>query len=267
MRLSPNTVLAGMCALLIGTPAHAQVNTFLAGTRYDAPPLTTFTTFGENMVGMRVSWSFSDGSFGTANWASFGPDAYGVNTADFRVSMGRFSDTFMDAWSVSNRSTTKTLTSVRFNGQPGRVVFDCGWTTSGCADLQDPQQLTGSENSARGWTLSTLGFGGDNIYAGGVLGIYANLVGVGGANPLGDLFEQLTIVYTDGMAPGFIHGFRADTDNTSADIPDPVTPGPGPGPVPVPEPTSTVLALFGAAALIAKRRLYRRGAGSSRVAQ
>lgn len=241
-------VSAGLCSMALSEPLHAQVNTFLPGTRYDAPALTTFTTFGENMVGMRVSWSFSDGSFGTANWGAFGPDSYGVNSSDFRVVMGRYSDTFMDAWTVVNRSTTKTLQSVRFNGQPGRIVFDCGWTTTGCAGRQDPEQLTGSANSARGWSMSTLGFGGDNIYTGGVLGIYANLVGVGGADPVGDLFEQLTIVYSDGMAPGFIHGFRADTDNTSADIPDPITPQP------VPEPATAALAMLGGLALLARRR-------------
>jgi MYXO-CTERM domain-containing protein len=255
MRRPPSSLIAGLTALVLTTPLQGQSNSFLPGTRYDAPPLTTFTTFGEDMIGMRVSWSFSDGSFGSANWSSFGADAYGVNTADFRVQMGRYSDTYMDAWSVTNRSTTKTLSSVRFNGQLGRVVFDCGWTSSGCAALQDPVGTPeGSVNSARGWSMSTLGFGGDNIYRGGVLGIYANEVGVGGADPVGDLFEQLTIVYTDGMAPGFTHGFRADTDNTSTDIPDPVTPGPGPGPVPVPEPASAALALLGGAALLATRR-------------
>lgn len=240
-------LLAGLAGALVVAPLHAQTNTFVTGTRYDAPPLTTFTTFGENMLGMRVTWTFTDGSFGTAAWGQFGPDNFGVNNAEFRVRLGRFDDTFFSAWSVTNRSSSKTLASVRFNGQPGKIVFDCGWTATGCAANQDPAMLVGSVNSARGWSLSTIGFGGNDIYTGGVLGRYANAVGVGGADPVGDLFEELTLSFVDGMAAGFTYGFRADTDNTSGPIPDPQ-------PTPVPEPGTTGLALAGGLLLLAARR-------------
>lgn len=242
MRSPAVPLCAGLASVLLALPIAAQSNTFVDGTRYDAPPLTTFQTFGENMLGMKVSWTFTDGSFGTASWGQFGPDNFGVNAAEFRVRLGRFDDTFFSAWSVTNRSTTKTLSSVRFNGQPGRIVFDCGWTPSGCAATGDPDMLEGSVNSARGSSLITIGFGGDDIYRGGVAGEYANAVGVGGAEPVGDLFEQLTISFTDGMAAGFTYGFRADTDNTSDDIPDPRDPGP----TPVPEPAPLTLLLLGA---------------------
>jgi hypothetical protein len=237
--------LRRLCTSAVGlallTPGlQAQTSTFAAGTVFNAPALTTFTTFGENMVGMRVTWTYDDGTFGTANWVRFGADAYGVNVGGFRVSMGRFSDTFMDAWSVIN-NTGRGITAVRFNGQEGRIVFDCGWTTAGCATAGDPASLAGSPNSARGWTLQTLGFGGSNIYTGGVRGVYENLVGLEGAAPVGDIFEQLTIFFTDGLATGQLYGVRADTDNTSADIPVPGTP---PTAV-IPEPSTYLLMLTG----------------------
>jgi hypothetical protein len=251
MRFPAVPLCAGLASVLLALPVAAQSNSFVAGTRYDAPPLTTFQTFGENMLDMKVSWTFTDGSFGTASWGQFGPDNFGVNNAEFRVRLGRFDDTFMAAWSVTNRSATKTLSSVRFNGQPGRIVFDCGWTGARCAPNEDPVMAAGSVNSARGWSLSTIGFGGDDIYRGGVAGEYANAVGVGGAEPVGDLFEQLTISFTDGMAAGFTYGFRADTDNTSDDIPDPIPPST------VPEPGVAGLALLGALVLFGARRRQR----------
>jgi hypothetical protein len=255
MSLRPSH-LAGAAAALIAavtTPALAQTNSFVQGTVYDAPALTTFTTDSEKMIGMRVTWTFDDNTTGTANWTGFGPDAFGVNVGGFRVQRERFADTFFMPWSVINNSG-KGITSVRFNGQPGRVVFDCGWTSTGCAANQDPQQQMGSPNSARGWSLSTLGFGGANVYTGGVVGQYANLVGLVGAAPVGDLFEQLTISFSDVLASGQIYGFRADTDNTSGDIPvpPPVVPPPT-----VPEPATWSLLVAGLGVVVVTQRRRR----------
>ncbi|GAB1342843.1 PEP-CTERM sorting domain-containing protein [Gemmatimonas sp.] len=228
-------------AFAVTTPVAAQTSTFVAGTTYSSDPLNTYTTFGQYMLGMNMTWTFDDGSFDSAVFAPFiGPSndlMAGVKKNGLMFGLEWNDDTFMDSWFADNK-TGKTISSIRLNGQPGKVVFDCGWTSNGCAAVGDPEMLIGSTNSARGRSFQ-VGFTIGTSMA--ITGEYANLVGLGGAEPVGDIFEQFTMRFTNGFVNNGYVGFLLDTDNTSGVItrrvPPPVST--------VPEPTSSALMLLG----------------------
>lgn len=234
----------------LAMPAAAQTSTFVAGTTYNADPLTTFTTFGQNMLGMNVNWTYTDGSFDSAVFGSFiGPGndlLAGVKKNGLMFGLQWNGDTFMDSWFALN-GTGKSIASIRLNGQAGKVVFDCGWTGSACATVGDPNFQIGSTNSARGWTFQSPYAG---MFNGGLTGEYANLVGLSGGAPVGDIFEQFTMRFANGFSNGDYFDFKLDTDNTSGVI----TRGEPPVST-VPEPATFTLLLAGFGLLAWRRRV------------
>ena len=233
----PLTALALAVVLSVTADrAWAQTNTFSNGTVFNAPVLTTFDTRGIDMSGMRVEWTFADGlGTGSANWGDLGVangfSFAGVRSGGFEIAVDRNLNTANFTWTLTN-FTGNRLQSVRFNGAPGRTLFDCG---VGCPN-------PGTPGSSGGQSLQTINFGG---YTGGVIGEYTNIVGIGGLAPVGDLFEQLTITFTDLVANNGYYNFRLDTDNSDFGVapPAPVSP------TTVPEPSTWAMMLAGLAAV------------------
>ena len=94
-----------------------------------------------------------------------------------------------DYWRTNLRgSEVRNLRSMRLNGAPAGVAFDCAWTGIACGATG---QEEGTALSGRGITATTRSFNTENL--GTVVRVeYTNLIGVGGASPVGDLFEQVT---------------------------------------------------------------------------
>jgi hypothetical protein len=237
---------AGIAAVIVGmaSPLAAQTNTFVAGTRFVSPDVVTdFTTGGSEMVGMRVTWSFTDGSSAFDFWRSLSPGTWGVSGGGFEV-INSSDNTFGGAWSVRNFSN-RIVSSVRFNGASGRTLFDCAWNGTRCDNTgsRGDDLLNPTVGSAGGASHTQVG----GSYTGAVFGEYANLIGIGGAAPVGDLFEQLTISFAAGLGVQGTYDFRADTDNSDFNAPPPTS---------VPEPTAFALLAVGAAGLasVARRR-------------
>ena len=215
-------------------PVAAQTNSFAPGAQVNSPMLTGFQTRGDEMVGMQVTIDVAGGGLLSTAWAILGGGLCGGSFGNgFRVTLGCASDSFTGTWSVVG-ATTERINSVRFNGAPGRTLFDCGWTGQACSPIgqNGGGTLAGTPGSSDGWTLESLG----GTFGGTVNGFYTNRVSVGGNAPVGDLYEQLTIQFVGVLGAGNTYNFRADTDNSSFDAPPPTI---------LPEPSTYALMFSG----------------------
>lgn len=197
------------------------------------------------MTGMLVSWGFSTGGGGSASWADLTGGFHGVVIGlDGYLRMSSTGDSFSSNWSLLNSSSDR-LAWIRLNGAPGRTLFDCGFSSGACDNSGDGA-VSGTAGSALGYSHTrTGGFAGSSV-----LGEYANLVGVDGAPPVGDLFEQLTITFVGSLGAAGSYTFRADTDNSRFDRDIPTST--------VPEPSTYALMAAGLAAVgLARRRRVR----------
>ncbi len=225
-------VLATGVVLAAPPAMHAQTNTYSNGVEYITPELTGFATTGALMEDMLVTWTFAGGGTSFASWGDLGGGVWGVSVDGFEITLGEDDDTYTSVWSLAN-NTNNRLSSVRFNGAPGRTLFDCGWTGTECTTLGDE---IGTEGSALGFSLFTSG-----DYAGSVSGFYTNRVRLAGESAVGDLFEQLTIQFDDILGAQGTYQWFADTDNSGLDQPPPRV---------VPEPSTGLLTVAGVISLL-----------------
>lgn len=229
--------------LAVVAPLGAQTNTFAPGAQVNSPSLTGFSTDGSEMVGMALTLNVAGGGVLNTSWINDGNGFCGGTFANgFSVSMGCTDDSFSSTWTVNNNSNDR-INSLRFNGAPGRTIFDCGWNGNGCENT-GTGAVFGTDGSANGRSMTTVAGG---TYGGGISGFYANAVGLNGNAPIGDLFEQLTIQFDAVLGAGDTYLFSADTDNSSFDAPPPTV---------VPEPSTYALMFSGLVGigLMARRR-------------
>jgi hypothetical protein len=254
-----------MAAIGAAPRAEAQTVNFAAGTYFNSPGIASSTTTGSSMNGMLVTWTFVDGSSLSKTWGSLGPAYSGVMSGsnlavDTTANSNTFSGSFyLESW------TFNPIRSVRFNGAPGRTVFDCAWNGAACSGAGSSGGFNGTPGSLTGATATTtstdyLGRGVDVTFT------FSNMVGINGAAPVGDLFEQLLVEFGGtGFGPFYkddlyysnsdYYDFLADTDNS-----DLTQPPPAPTPVStVPEPDSYALLAMGlgSLAIVAHRRRRR----------
>ncbi|MEP6762817.1 MAG: PEP-CTERM sorting domain-containing protein [Gemmatimonadaceae bacterium] len=236
---------AALLAAMTTTPVAAQTNTFNNGSLVNSPALTGFATLGNQMGGMLVTWTFATGGGGSGAWGDIGGGNWGVSSNGFSVSLGATTNSFANTWTLNN-FTGGRLASVRFNGAPGRTLFDCDWNAGlFCNNSGNTSALEGTTGSANGYSLATIAGG---SYTGAVVGAYSNRVGLAGSQPIGDLYEQLQINFSDTIASQGTYLFALDTDNSDFNQPPPIVTA-------SPEPATYVLMGLGLLAMgVAKRR-------------
>jgi hypothetical protein len=253
MRPAALIAAALLAAPLAGAPRAARAQTVAAapGTAYQTASLSAFQTLGTDMAGLRVTAHFADGASASAEWGDLGGGLSGAGTPLFRLTFPGDANTgsFDYGWRLANTSGAG-LTRLVLSGAPGNTVFD----------VDGEEERT--PNSALGIPLAFRpAYDPDQAlelpspYAAGSTVTYRNAVGVGGAAPLLDVFEQVDLLFGTAFAAGGEIEFNMDTDSVGdGGALAPADPGDGvPGAV-VPEPSTVVLLGAGVLALAAGGR-------------
>lgn len=194
------------------------------GSLYNTTALTGYMTHGDDMVGMEVTATFTDGSTEVLAWAATGYNAGGVSGTGWGLNVS--GDTYSADWVLN--STTAEIDHVLVRAGPGDTMFDI---------------LAGTSSSDYGTDGSALGYAFGNVRLSGadldIVATYSDLCGVGGAAPVGDLYLTLAIDFQGTFVDNTLR-YRADTDNAlyGGDI------------NPVPEPSSLTLLCLGFLSLI-----------------
>lgn len=258
--------LIGSALLASSAQGQSIATQYETGTAYTTTSLTGFSTSGAAMAGMLVTARFASGDVFQGTWGNLGTQvyggasfsAYGVSGLWGSLAFPTAGDSNDNFWFLRLASGDYgALLELTLNGAPGRTLFDCRFTTSGCDNFAGTlvNGTPGSSGAIAAQVATTNQFlaqiGSHNLFdASDVLGVYSNSVSLTGNPPVGDLFEQFSLRFDGGMTVDQgLFLFAVDTDNAAVGaVIVPTTP--------VPEPSSLVLLVgaLGGLALAARRR-------------
>jgi hypothetical protein len=185
----------GIMFLLLGaTAAPSQATT-----------LTSFSTFGSDMAGIRVTANFLNGTSESLIWGATSSVAGGVFGTGWSLTQSgntylQLDDPNGSRWTLTN-SSANLLSSLVIDTIPGNTVFDILPTNSG---------PNNTPNSAEGWAFQTTFGLAPTSYN------YLDPIDIS----QGDLFGRLVLDWTTGFTGAM--QFLADTDSGRDD--DPVQP-------------------------------------------
>jgi len=197
--------------LVASSPAGAVIIVEDPSVDVSVAGIARFATFGDLMVGMEVTASFLSGFAETVSWVATGPGAGGAFGTEWSLTLD--GDSFApgpDGASWVFTHARDALLTLKLDGEPGFTVFD---RTFGGVD--------GTPDSELGLDFDFLP---DALEPPGTA-TYSRRVAVGVNPPVGDLWQVLTIDFTE------IEGlqlrrweFEQDTDNdVRRQIPEPAS--------------------------------------------
>ena len=197
-RTLARTAAAAIVTLSVVAPAQGAVISADTANPQNIPGLTGFITTGAMMNGLSVTAYFSNGFTETEIWGATGLESGGVSGTDW--SLGLTGDSFMSSWSFLNNEAG-TLVRLVLDGSTGLTVFD----------KREPD--FGTDGSFSGLDFRSSLSGDASVVA-----TYRNPVGIGGAGPVGDLFQILDIDFSamQGAAGSFTFVQDADSDSRLA---------------------------------------------------
>jgi hypothetical protein len=250
-----STRVASICCaavavvLTLAAPLSAQ-STFSNGTTQAATAVRQEAVTSGDMAGLAVSWGYLDGTVRTGTFELFPYGSWGVRDGrfamDFEGTPGVTTD--QGRWRVflaGPASTVSPLTWIRLSGRSIGLAFDCGWVTGrGCASTGAGLDA-GSPGSGLGYSFEVVDADTDAT----ATAEFTNVWGLGGASPVGDLFEEVTIRFSNPGDGGLLGGdnlsFRLDTDLLDG------------APTSVPEPATVALLVIGAVFVVRRHRAVR----------
>lgn len=189
--------LAAVVLALAPQALAAQAISTVAGTTYNAGPVTNANPGPADLVGLNVLFTYTDGGEESGVWESLSAnndDVFGVRVND--ASIRYIVEPTERYWRIGVRGNLnlRNLRSVRLNGASSGIVFDCTWTSTMCNGVGPV--TAGTLITSSGESVTTL----EAPPGLQVRAEYANVVGYLGAPPVGDLFEQVTIFFDgDGL--------------------------------------------------------------------
>lgn len=194
---------SNVAALTVGTSV---------GTPYVVDSIVTANATGLSMDGLSVTANFLGGGSQTVAWTDNGApfSLPGVTGSGWSLTHGP-GTTYGSTWTLGIGSGT-TLASLILSGASGDTVFDVNLFPDG-TPLQPGGGLPeGTPGTEEGWTFGT-------GYGGFLDAVYSNIVSLGAAVAVGDIWETLTLDFgPNGIAGGRFGNlmfFQADTDNVS----------------------------------------------------
>ena len=258
-----------VASVLVASSLQAAVNIFTSPNPIQqTSAIDTHVATGATMK-MKVTATFSDGSVVSGEWgpnSSTGLDANDGSVILSTVSVtegntgflgGLFDngDTYFDDWTVTNSSTTKSLTKLVFDGGDadsgnGNTVFDRFVPPAGLSGLGQE----GTPGSDVGLDFAQDG----GNYSGNMNVTYGDEVELTGHSPVGDIWRTLTIDFQNTFKASGSNSatlnFQQDTDLLmfAGDIRQ------GPGTGANPEASSFVIwSVLGGIGLVISRRRFR----------
>ena len=217
---SLNTNYILLCLGLIQIEAAdlsaAVVVTLEPGTQQWASSLDAFGTDGADMAGIEVTAFFAGGSSETVTWAATGATSGGVTGSMFSLSLDGDSHGYYDnSWILSNLDPSLAMTGLVINAGVGGNTFDVALDNNGVfvpsGGGVNSSYSEGTPDSNYGWTFEVT----SNPTNVDIDATYINTLGIGAANPVGDLYTVLDLQFTNlgGLSAGSQLQFIADTDN------------------------------------------------------
>ena len=210
-------IVASLASVLaVSLPAasalQAQSLAVEPGVVHTTGSLSTAATYGSSMAGMAVTAHFSDGAIATSAWSDLGEGMFGVSTARFRLAVGADENTGAPGaflWQLDNLWSGG-LTRLILSGAPGRTVFDMNGD-----DVLTPNSALGIPLTFA-WPIE--GEPVPSPYASTATVTYRNAVALVGAAPLGDVFEQVDLLFgaTTPLLGASGIAFDLDTDGIGA---------------------------------------------------
>lgn len=197
-RVVPVACLAA--GLLVGSVAQAAMVYLTGSNTVSIPGLTGFATTGAMMDGLSVRAVFTTGTDETRLWADTGATSGGVTGTGWSLSLT--GDTFLAPWQfiIDQNQDLGQLSLLVLSGLDVLTVFD----------RTEPSDGTVGSAQGADWTCNDPGICDTAVVT------YDYQVKIGAADPVGDLWQTVTIdffVLDVQQGPRVSFAFRQDTDN------------------------------------------------------
>lgn len=189
-----SSVIFGSCALALSDTAHSSLVVNIdPNPQQNVASIGGFEPTGADMDGMHFTITYADNTTTSAIWTDTGSKS-GMATWN-TGSMTVIGDTYTADWNLTD---SRGIKSIFIDAVAGNTIFDTNLGANG-----DDKGTPGSE---MGTTFSL-----NRRIILGITATYSGAIGVGGANPVGDIFRFLKIEFSSAFTGGVL--FKQDTDN------------------------------------------------------